>query len=70
MNIDEPVRQHRQTAFGTMLREWRRLRGSSLNPYFAAPHGDMMISGCFGLLDAYAEKYPDAREVINARLAD
>lgn len=29
MNIDEPVRQHRHTAFGTMLREWRRLRGSS-----------------------------------------
>jgi uncharacterized protein (DUF1786 family) len=41
-----------------------RLRGSSLNPYFAAPHGDMMISGCFGLLDAFAEKYPDAREAI------
>jgi uncharacterized protein (DUF1786 family) len=45
-----------------------RLRGSALNPYFAAPHGDMMISGCFGLLDAFAEKYPDSREAIEARL--
>jgi uncharacterized protein (DUF1786 family) len=45
-----------------------RLRGSALNPYFAAPHGDMMISGCFGLLDAFAEKYPDARDAIEAAI--
>jgi uncharacterized protein (DUF1786 family) len=45
-----------------------RLRGSTLNPYFAAPHGDMMISGCFGLLDAFADKYPEANEAIAARL--
>jgi uncharacterized protein (DUF1786 family) len=37
-----------------------KLRGSRLNPYFAVPHGDMMVSGCFGLLQAFAEKYPDA----------
>jgi uncharacterized protein (DUF1786 family) len=36
-----------------------RLRGSRLHPYFAAPHGDMMISGCFGLLRAFAAKYPE-----------
>ena len=35
-----------------------KLRGSRLNPYFAVPHGDMMVSGCFGLLWAFAEKYP------------
>lgn len=46
-----------------------KLRGSRLNPYFAAPHGDMMIGGCFGLLSAYAEKYPAACEEIEARLA-
>lgn len=46
-----------------------KLRGSRLEPYFAAPHGDMMISGCFGMLDAFAEKFPDAREEIEARLA-
>ena len=46
-----------------------RLRGSRLRPYFAAPHGDMMIGGCFGLLEAFAEKYPEARDAIEARLA-
>jgi hypothetical protein len=35
-----------------------KLRGSRLNPYFAVPHGDMMVSGCFGLLWAVAEKHP------------
>jgi uncharacterized protein (DUF1786 family) len=35
-----------------------KLRGSRLEPYFAVPHGDMMVSGCFGLLWAFAEKYP------------
>jgi uncharacterized protein (DUF1786 family) len=46
-----------------------KIRGSSLKPYFAAPHGDMMISGCFGLLVAYAEKFPDAREEIERSLS-
>jgi uncharacterized protein (DUF1786 family) len=45
-----------------------KLRGSSLEPYFAAPHGDMMVSGCFGLLWAFAEKYPDDRGEILAGL--
>jgi uncharacterized protein (DUF1786 family) len=36
----------------------RKVRGTRLDPYFAAPHGDMMISGCFGLLVGFAEKYP------------
>jgi uncharacterized protein (DUF1786 family) len=30
------------------------LRGSSLAPYEATPHGDMMLAGCFGLLRAVA----------------
>lgn len=30
----------------------------------AAPHGDMMISGCFGLLDAFAYRVPAARDAI------
>jgi uncharacterized protein (DUF1786 family) len=45
-----------------------RLRGSPLNPYFAAPFGDMMISGCFGLLRAFAEVHPEAREAVEGRL--
>ena len=29
-----------------------------LQPYFAAPHGDMMLSGCFGMLRAFAHRFP------------
>ncbi|MGH7634068.1 MAG: DUF1786 family protein, partial [Gemmatimonadaceae bacterium] len=46
-----------------------KLRGSALQPYFATPHGDMMISGCFGLLRAFGEVYPDTRGEIEAALA-
>jgi hypothetical protein len=45
-----------------------RLRGSGLRPYFAAPHGDMMASGCFGLLWGFAERYPERREEVLAGL--
>lgn len=30
----------------------------------AAPHGDMMISGCFGLLDGFAYRVPAARDTV------
>ncbi|MDP2674136.1 MAG: DUF1786 family protein [Dehalococcoidia bacterium] len=44
-----------------------KLRGSALEPYFAVPHGDMMVSGCYGLLWAFAEKHPQhADEVLDA----
>lgn len=46
-----------------------KLRGSALEPYFATPHGDMMISGCFGLVRAFGEKYPHARDEIERALA-
>ncbi|NWG07777.1 MAG: DUF1786 domain-containing protein [Chloroflexi bacterium] len=39
-------------------------RGGSLRPYFAAPFGDMMIAGCFGLLAATAEILPDLAEPV------
>ncbi len=45
-----------------------RLRGSRLSPYFAVPHGDMMVSGCFGLLWAFAEKHSWARNEVLAAL--
>ena len=32
------------------------LSGSSLPLQFAAPHGDMMLTGCFGLLRAVRER--------------
>ena len=41
-----------------------KLRGSRLSPYFAVPHGGMMVSGCFGLLWAFAEKHPSARDEV------
>jgi uncharacterized protein (DUF1786 family) len=47
-----------------------RLRGSRLDPYFAAPHGDMMISGCFGLVRAFGYRYPERREEIEAVLTE
>jgi len=44
-----------------------KLRGSALAPYFAVPHGDMMVSGCYGLLWAFAEKHPQhAEEILGA----
>ncbi len=45
-----------------------RLRKSCLQPYFATPHGDMMISGCFGLVLAFATRYPERREEIEQAL--
>jgi uncharacterized protein (DUF1786 family) len=41
-----------------------RIRGTRLSPYFAVPHGDMMVSGCYGLLWAFAEKHPEHRDEI------
>lgn len=46
-----------------------KIRGSRLQPYFATPHGDMMISGCFGLLQAYAARYPETADEIGVALA-
>lgn len=40
------------------------MRGSPLRPYFAVPLGDMMLTGCFGLLVAAAEHLPKWRDMI------
>lgn len=40
------------------------LAESSINPYFAAPFGDMMLSGCYGLLAATADLVHNLREPI------
>ncbi|TAK36570.1 MAG: pyruvate formate lyase-activating protein [Chloroflexota bacterium] len=45
------------------------LRPSRLRPYFAVPHGIMMLAGCFGLLRAFAEAVPEWREAILDRLS-
>jgi hypothetical protein len=44
------------------------LQGSSLHPCFAAPFGDMMLTGCFGLLQAMSELLPEAATVIHDSL--
>ena len=46
----------------------RLMRGSSLKPHYAVPHGDMMLSGCFGLVSAFAHKLPEWREEIEKAL--
>jgi len=45
------------------------LAESGLPVYFAVPHGDQMLAGCFGLLRACADLEPDWREPIDAALA-
>ena len=42
---------------------------SELKPYFAVPYGDMMQAGNFGLLHAYADLNPNARDEIENALA-
>ncbi len=44
------------------------LRGSSLHPYEATPHGDMMLAGCFGLLRALADHEPAMASLIEDSL--
>jgi uncharacterized protein (DUF1786 family) len=46
-----------------------RLRRSRIQPYFAAPHGDMMISGCFGMLRGFAYRFPEHAEQIERALS-
>jgi uncharacterized protein (DUF1786 family) len=45
-----------------------KLPRESLRPCYAAPYGDMMISGCFGLLRGFGEVYPGARDAIESAL--
>ena len=42
----------------------------SLIPYFAAPFGDMMIAGCFGLLAATGEILPDLTEAVSKSMKE
>ena len=46
-----------------------RLRQSALHPYFATPQGDMMVSGSFGLIQAFGIVYPTHADEIAAALA-
>ena len=46
-----------------------RLQGSKLKPFFAAPYGDMMLTGCFGMLRGFAYRFPAHAEEIEKALA-
>jgi uncharacterized protein (DUF1786 family) len=45
-----------------------KLARSRLRPYFAAPYGDMMLAGCYGLVRAYAQLQPASAPEINRAL--
>jgi uncharacterized protein (DUF1786 family) len=45
------------------------IRMQPLRPYFPAPFGDMMITGCFGLLGAAVDVMPELAEPIRASLS-
>ncbi|MEJ2485765.1 MAG: DUF1786 family protein [Anaerolineales bacterium] len=47
---------------------WAMMKNSSLKPYYATPHGDMMMAGCFGLIEAAASLLPAYQEEIVAAL--
>ncbi len=56
--------------FGVAVTGPRRslMRGSMLRPYYVVPFGDMMLTGCFGLLAAMAELIPEWGESIRRSL--
>ena len=56
--------------FGVAVTGPRRsmMRASTLHPYYPAPFGDMMITGCFGLLAATGDVYPELGEEIHDSL--
>ncbi|MFU8773833.1 MAG: hypothetical protein ACNA8H_15605, partial [Anaerolineales bacterium] len=56
--------------FGVAVTGPRRnlLWQSALRPYFAVPFGDMMLTGCFGLLAAVADVLPEISEPVKASL--
>lgn len=58
--------------FGVVVTGPRRslIANSNLRPYFAVPFGDMMITGCFGLLAAVSDVLPELSEPIRKSLDD
>jgi uncharacterized protein (DUF1786 family) len=57
--------------FGVAVTGPRRkmMHASKLRPYFCAPFGDMMITGCFGLLSAVGDLIPETKDEIISLLS-
>ncbi len=57
--------------FGVAVTGPRRamMRDSLLRPHFAVPFGDMMLAGCFGLLEAVANLIPYLADPIRSAIA-
>jgi len=66
--VTGPRRSMFQTPNHGLKTESRPPSSTPLRPYFAAPFGDMMIAGCFGLLAAVGEILPDLAEAVLASL--
>jgi uncharacterized protein (DUF1786 family) len=70
--LDQSVPAHQSSALPFLAVTGPRremLRGSSLHPYEATPHGDMMLAGCFGLLRALADHEPNLASFIKPSLS-
>ena len=65
----EPPRPGDDSPIAVTGPQRRRLRDSQLPLYFAAPHGDMMLSGCFGMVRAFAHRHPQHAAEIEAALS-
>ncbi len=62
LTLDETVRARTNVATPFLAVTGPRrelLRGSALTPYEPAPHGAMMLAGCYGLLRAVAALAPE-----------
>jgi uncharacterized protein (DUF1786 family) len=58
--LQQPVAKEQAFPFLSVTGPRRALlSGSTLQPYNATPHGDMMLAGCFGLLRALTEHRQD-----------
>jgi uncharacterized protein (DUF1786 family) len=69
--IDSNPLDLKEGTFGVAVTGPRRalMQDSHLQPYFAVPFGDMMLTGCFGLLLAVAENVPELSDPILEGLA-
>lgn len=65
------IEGRQRTPFVSVTGPQRALMSASkLKPYFATPYGDMMLTGCFGLVRAFAHKIEKWREEIDSSLTN